>query len=219
MCKLIFRLPKTVLLSYTAYMKNAVLRCLRFAKTAAFASLFIFPVVLFTACDSSHQHGQKDGNVNPSQWVAVDEPSLGFRAKFPGKWKSDIKFMGTDRGMAPVYIFEYWHIAFQYGITIVRLPDGVANRSTSTKALDNAVKALAQEQNAVISYQESFMIGGYPARRAVLSLPDSYLKNARVNTMIILRDNLVYRVTTAGIGNLEYVDFFLKSFELTPIRQ
>ena len=201
-------------------MKNAVFWRMRLKKMVASALLYIFPVILFTACDSSRENGQKgkDKEVNPEQWLTVEESSLGFRAKFPGKWKNEVKFMQTDRGMATVYIFEYWHIAFQYGISVVRLPDGVADRSNSTKALDNAVKALAQEQNAIVSYQQQITVGGYPARRAVLSLPDSYLKNARVNTIIILRDNLVYRVTTAGIGNLEYVDFFMKSFELIPVK-
>ena len=193
---------------------------MRLKKITASALLYIFPVILFTACDSSHENGQKGKSkeVNPEQWSTVEESSLGFRAKFPGKWKNDVKFMGTDRGMATVYIFEYWHIAFQYGITVVRLPNGVADHSNPTKTLDNAVIALAQEQNAVVSYQKQISIGGHPARRAVLSLPDSYLKNARVNTIIILRDNFVYRVTTAGIGNLEYVDFFLNSFELIPVK-
>ena len=201
-------------------MKNAVFDRVRLRQLMTSTSLYIFTLLALVACDSSKKSEGKDKEIpfDPKTWLNVEETSLGFKAKFPGQWKNDIQFMDTGRGMATVYIFEYWHIAFQYGITVVRLPDGVADKNNTTQALDNAVLALAQKQNAIVSYQQPITVGGCPARRAVLSLPDSYLKNARVNTIIVLRDNLVYRVTTAGIGNLEYVDYFLKSFELVPIK-
>ena len=201
-------------------MKNPVFNRVRLRQLITSTSLYIFTLLAFVACNSSQksENKPKELSFDPDKWLTVEETSLGFKAKFPGKWKSNIQFMDTGRGMATVYIFEYWHIAFQYGITIVRLPEGVADTNNTTKALDNAVLSLAEKQNAIVSYQQPITVGGCPARRAVLTLPDSYLKNARVNTIIVLRDNLVYRITTAGIGNLEYVDFFLKSFELVPMK-
>jgi hypothetical protein len=182
-------------------------------------SLCLFITFFFTACDSNKSTEKKGKSLgfDPERWLAIENPSLGFKGKFPGKWKSDVKFMQTQGGAATVYIFEYWHVAFQYGITIVRFPPGVADNSNPQKVLKYAVKSLADERGGLISYQEPITIAGCPARRAVLTLPDSRLKNSRVNTIIILRDDLVYRVTTAGLGNVEYVDFFLKSFELIPI--
>ena len=120
--------------------------------------------------------------------------------------------------MATVHIFEFWHVAFQYGITVVKFPPGVADHSNPKPVLDYAVQSLAYENEGLISYQEPRRINGYPARHAVISLPDGYLKNARVNTLIVLRDDLVYRVTTSGIGNYDYIEYFFQSFKLTPIQ-
>ncbi len=157
-------------------------------------------------------------DIKAETWLTIDEPTLGFKSKFPGKWKTPpVETMETENGLAYVYIFDYWHVAFQYGITVVKFPHGVADMSDPDTVLDFAVNSLAEEQNGTVAFQENVNMGGYPARRAMISLPDSYLKQARVNTMIILRNQLVYRITTAGVGNHEFIEHFMDSFELTPV--
>lgn len=160
--------------------------------------------------------GEKE-TVLPDRWKELNESSLGFKIKFPGQWKYNTQFMKTDGGAATVHVFEYWHVAFMYALTVVKFPPGVSDMSDPDKVLDYAVQSLIDEHNGIISYQEPVNMSGYPGRRAIISLPDSSLKNARVNTIIVLRDNLVYRASTSGIGNLEYTEFFLNSFELTPV--
>lgn len=175
--------------------------------------------VFLSACGNQQKYGGSDATkvFNPESWKTISEPTLGFKAKFPGDWKHNVDFMETENGMATVHIFEYWHVAFQYGLTVVKLPAGASDMSDPDKVLDYAIKTLIDENNGVLSYEEPINMSGYPARRAVVLLPDSYLKNARVNTLIILRNSLVYRVTTSGIGNAEYVEHYLNSFELTPV--
>lgn len=208
-----------ILFCYSPIMKSVPLKKILFHKFVLSVSICVFSTLFFTACDS-HQDTETEHkrlDFNPAQWPTIEESSLGFRGKFPGKWKFEVQFMKTEKGAATVYIFDYWHLAFQYGITVVRFPPGIADSSNPKKVLDYAVQSLAEEQQGIISHQQSITVAGFPARRAVLRLPESRLKNTHVNTIIILRDNLVYRVTTAGLGNVDYVDFFFKSFELIPI--
>ncbi len=155
--------------------------------------------------------------LNPALWQDIEESSLGFKAKFPGKWKSRTEFMETNSGAATVHVFEYWHIAFQYGITVVNVPPGEANMSDPDRVLDYSVESIVTENGGTISFQENVNMGGYPARRAMIALPDSYLKSARLNTLIVLRNNFIYRVSTSGVGNHDYIEFFMDNFELTPV--
>jgi hypothetical protein len=155
---------------------------------------------------------------NPDIWIPLDEPTLGFKTRLPGPWEHRVDYMETPQGAATVHIFDYWHLAFRYGITVARFPPGVADMSDPDHVLNFAIQSLVDEQKAVISYQERINVGGYPALRAILLLPDSFLKNARLNTLIILRNEYVYRVSTAGVGNLDSTDYYMRSFELTPIQ-
>jgi len=185
-----------------------------------YGALAILLGALLVGCGPQQKYAGKKAkqNIDAESWKTIDEPTLGFKAKFPGQWKTSTDTMMTDRGVAQVYIFDYWHVAFQYGITVVRFPPGVSDMSDPDQVLDYAVESLAQKQNGTLSYQEDINIGGYPARRAMLTLPDSYLKQSRVNTLIVLRNQYVYRITTAGVGNHEYVEHFIDSFELTPVQ-
>jgi len=183
----------------------------------------VFFVALFSAMLSackphpSQPRKLSGEDLNPALWADISESSLGFKGRFPGKWKYHTEFMPTPDGAATVHIFEYWHIAFQYGITVVKFPPGVADMSDPDRVLDFAVKSIVDEKGGVISFQENVNMGGYPARRAMVSLPESYLKSARLNTLIILRNNFVYRVSTSGVGNHDSIEYFMNSFELTPI--
>jgi hypothetical protein len=170
------------------------------------------------SCVEQQKLGHTEGDsVNPRSWETLSESSLGFTAKFPGQWQHQVQFMETESGAATVHIFEYGDVAFQYGITVVRFPPGESDMSDPDLVLDYSVSSLVEETGGVISYQENLEVGGYPARRAIISLPESFLKNARLNTLIVLRGSLVYRASTSGIGNLEFTEFFLESFDITPI--
>jgi hypothetical protein len=192
-----------------------------FALRSVLPLLLTCCITMITGC-SPQEDGDQEGSyqsIRPELWTQIEEPSLGFKSRFPAPWKTRTQNMPTDQGMATVHIFEYWHVAFQYGITVVRFPPGVADMSEPDIVLDFAVNSLAAEHQGLVSFQENQQIGGYPARRAMISLPESYLKQARVNTLIVLRNELVYRVSTSGIGNHEQIELFLRSFELTPVMQ
>ena len=182
-------------------------------------ALFFLTCFGFTGCqpDPAKVQFAEIETLDPSLWIDLEEPTLGFKARFPGKWKYRTEEMPTDNGVATVHIFEFWHIAFQYGITVAKFPPGVSDMSNPKTVLDYAVKSLADETGGTISYQEDVNMGGYPARRAMISLPESYLKSARTNTMIVLRNQFVYRITTSGVGNHDYIEYFLDEFELTPV--
>jgi hypothetical protein len=155
---------------------------------------------------------------NPEIWINLEEPTLGFKTRFPGPWEHRVDYMETPQGAATVHIFDYWHLAFRYGITVARFPPGVADMSEPDHVLNFAIQSLVDEHGAVISYQERINVGGYPALRAILLLPESFLKSARLNTLIILRNEYVYRISTAGVGNFDSIEYYMRSFELTPIR-
>ena len=180
---------------------------------------FSVAMIGFTGCEKDPAQPQNLAaeSLNPALWKDLEEPTLGFKARFPGKWKHRTEFMETDGGAATVHIFEYWHIAFQYGITVVKFPPGVADMSDPDRVLDFAIQSLIDEKGGTISYQEKVNMGGYPARRAMISLPESYLKSARLNTLIVLRNQFVYRVSTSGVGNHDYIEYFMDEFELTPV--
>jgi len=156
-------------------------------------------------------------DLNPDLWTTLDQPTLGFKTKFPGKWKYKTEVMKTENGDAAVHIFEYWHVAFTYGITVVKLPEGASDMSDPDKVLEYAINSVADDNKGLVSYQQNIDVGGYPARRAMITLPDSYLKSARLNTMVILRNNFVYRISTSGVGNHDYIEYFMNSFQLTPV--
>ncbi|MEQ9823389.1 MAG: hypothetical protein ABQ298_03305 [Puniceicoccaceae bacterium] len=185
-----------------------------------FLCLTLLCLLSQAGCDSQSAN---PGNLaseafDPNRWITVEEPTLGFRSKFPGKWKHRTQFMQMPQGSATVHIFEYWHIAFQYGITVTRLPPGVSDLRNPNRVLDYAVQSIIDEHGGTLTFQENRNVGGFSARRARITLSESYLKSAQLNTLIVLRDNLVYRISTAGVGNHEHIEFFLNSFETIPIQ-
>lgn len=186
---------------------------------SGFFCMLAITVLGFTGCEKDPAQPQNLAAeaLNPALWQDLEEPTLGFKARFPGKWKYHTEFMQTGGGVATVHIFEYWHIAFQYGITVVKFPPGVADMSEPERVLDYAIQSLIDEHGGTISYQEKVNMSGYPARRAMISLPESYLKSARLNTLIVLRNQFVYRVSTSGVGNHDYIEYFMDEFALTPV--
>lgn len=156
------------------------------------------------------------GGVATAQWETVSEPDLGFRIDFPGKPVVRNQSFKTASGVGHVFLYSYKHIAFEYAMSVMRLPPGEVRTDDFEGVLDATVEDLAREKKGLLSFQESINVGGFPGRRATVSLPETYLKDNRAHTLIVLRGNYVYRVTAAGIGNIDIVQHFFNSLEIVP---
>jgi len=179
------------------------------------ACLLLALLFVWGGCSSSEQEGVS-GGVATAQWQKVSEPELGFRIEFPGKPELRNQSFNTASGVGQVFLYSYKHIAFEYAMSVMRLPPAEVSTDDFEGVLDATVQELVREKKGLLSFQESMNVGGFPGRRATVSLPDTYLKDNRAHTLIVLRGNYVYRVTAAGIGNIDMVQYFFNSFAILP---
>lgn len=178
--------------------------------------LWVMFFLLFSfGCKPLREEGIS-GGVATAQWQTVSEPDLGFRIDFPGKPELRNQAFNTASGAGQVFLYSFKHIAFEYGLSVMRLPPAEVNTDDLEGVLDATVQDLVREKKGLLSFQESMNVGGFPGRRATVSLPETYLKDNRAHTLIVLRGNYVYRVTAAGIGNIDIVQHFFNSFEILP---
>lgn len=180
-----------------------------------FRLLLVALVFLWSGCSSREQEGVS-GGVATAHWQIISEPELGFSIEFPGKPVVRNQSFNTASGQGHVFLYSYKHIAFEYAMSVMRLPPAEVTTDNFEGVLDATVQELVREKKGLLSFQESMSVGGFPGRRATVSLPDTYLKENRAHTMIVLRGNYVYRVTAAGIGNIDIVQYFFNSFAILP---
>ncbi len=174
-------------------------------------------LTLFLGGCDSHSEAEDNFFGEPGEWFTLNAQNLGFRIEFPKKPTERVQNFDSGGATATAYMYGYKHVAFEYGVTVVKLPRFQVDNSRPEVVLEYAVQSLVHEKGGKLIRQYDINLNGYPGRRAYINYPDSFLKDVRLNTVILLRNNLVYRVTTAGLGNEEEVSQFLNSFSLTPL--
>jgi len=173
---------------------------------------------LLVSCGSDTDKESVDQFIPYEEWHPMIVDNLGFRIDFPKKPTERVESFDSGGATATAYIYGYKHVAFEYAVTVVKLPAFQVDNSRPEVVLEYAIQSLVHEKGGKLIRQYDINLNGYPGRRAYIEYPDSFLKDVRLNTVILLRQNLVYRISTSGLGNKDEVSHFLNSFSIIPRR-
>ena len=143
------------------------------------------------------------------QWVEHRPPDAGYRVEFPAAPKVSKENIDTPVGKAVVTFAEYEKTGgFALVATHIVYPSGPPDPQVF---LDAARDSGLQSAKATLREEKQLTVGGKPARRMVMEMPDTLMGVA----LVVLDGNRLYNtmaVVPRGEVNSADVERFLKSF-------
>lgn len=145
------------------------------------------------------------------QWLEHRPPDAGYRVEFPAAPKVSKENIDTPVGKAVVTFAEYEKAGdFVLLATYIVYPSGPPDPQVF---LDGARDSALKNANARLREEKQLTVGGKPARRMVVEMPDTLIGVA----LVVLDGNRLYNtmaVVPHGEVNSADVERFLKSFAL-----
>lgn len=145
------------------------------------------------------------------QWVEHRPPGAGYRVEFPAAPKVSKQDIDSPVGKAVMTFAEYEKTG---GLALVAMhtvyPSGPADPHIF---LDGARDSGLKNANAILREEKKLTVGGKPARRLVIEMPDTLMGVA----LVVLDDDRLYNtmaVVPRGQVNSADVERFLNSFAL-----
>jgi hypothetical protein len=147
------------------------------------------------------------------QWVEHRPPDAGYRVEFPAAPKVAKENIDTPVGKAVVTMAEYEkNGSFVLVAMHTVYPSGPPDPQIF---LDGALDGGLKSANATLREKKQLTVGGKPARRIVMEMPDGLMGVA----LVVLDGNRLYNamaVVPRGEVNSADVERFLNSFALVP---
>jgi hypothetical protein len=146
------------------------------------------------------------------QWVEHRPPDAGYRVEFPAAPKVSKQNIDTPVGKAVVTFAEYEKTGFALVATHIVYPSGPPDPQVF---LDGARDGGLKSASATLREEKRLTVGGKPARRLVMEMPDALMGVA----LVVLDGNRLYNtmaVVPRGEVKSADVERFLNSFALVP---
>ena len=147
------------------------------------------------------------------QWVEHRPPGAGYRVEFPAAPKVSKEDIANPAGKVVMTFAEYEKSG---GFALVAMHTVYPSSPPDPQIfLDAARDSAVRHANAKLREEKKLTVGGKPARRLVVEMPDTLVGVA----LVVLDGNHIYNtmaVVPPGEVNSADVERFLKSFALVP---
>jgi hypothetical protein len=147
------------------------------------------------------------------QWVEHRPQGAGYRVEFPAAPKVSKEDIANPAGKIVMTFAEYEKSG---GFALVAMHTVYPSSPPDPQIfLDAARDSAVRNANAKLREEKKLTVGGKPARRLVVEMPDTLLGVA----LVVLDGNHIYNtmaVVPPGEVNSADVERFLKSFALVP---